>query len=122
MKTVVLLLPTVFLVVYSQIVVKWRTSQAAAASSGFAGFEQAILFVLKDPWVLSAYVAALSGSILWLIAVAKLPLSVAFPLYQGMVCVGVIVAGRFLFGEELQPMGVLGVVLILIGLTLTTLK
>jgi multidrug transporter EmrE-like cation transporter len=72
--------------------------------------------VLSVPFVLglSCYGA---GFALWYLMLTSLPLSVAFPLAAGALIVGSQLVGHFLLGETLAARHLLGVLLIVIGIT-----
>jgi hypothetical protein len=58
-------------VAYSQVIVKWRvTGLPGSHHTGLLKY----LDCLPDPFILSAYAAGQIGSLVWLNAVAKLPL------------------------------------------------
>ena len=118
MDVLLRILPTVALVAYSQIVVKWRVETVhEAASETSAGFYRYIAYLL-DPFILSAYLAALVGSFFWLYTVSKLPLAQAFPIYQGLIFVAVVAGSAGLLHEPLTTPKLVGAGLILAGVAI----
>ena len=77
-------LPVVVLVVYSQLVVKWRVVTLSGIANIHGNISDRIIGYLSDPYIVSAYLAALLGSFVWLFILARLPLAIAFPVYQGL--------------------------------------
>jgi multidrug transporter EmrE-like cation transporter len=117
MNLLVKVLPVALLVTYGQLMVKWRMQQNAAFPQDAKVFEKLVVY-LGDPLILSAYLAALIGSFAWLFVVSRLPLALAFPIYQGMTFAFVIVGSRLTLGEQLTPIKLVSVILILAGLAL----
>ncbi|WP_144144814.1 hypothetical protein [Paraburkholderia sp. BCC1884] len=113
-------LPTVLLVAYSQIVVKWRVGiLATTIDLQRTGVTRYIAYLL-DPFVLSAYVAGLLGSFVWLFTVSKLPLALAFPVYQGLTFFLVVIASAMIFNEPMTSAKVIGIAMILGGVIVGT--
>ena len=112
------ILPIAFLVAYSQIIVKMRTSKL-----NYDFFQQEVLWIkiwtyLNDPWILSGYVAALLASIIWLFVVTKMPLVVAFPIYIGVTFVLVILGGYLLLNESLSTARIIAAIMIIAGIAI----
>ena len=78
MNAYLLILPAALLVAYSQLIVKWRTTSHGFSSEVGAGMVSYLVKFFSDPMILSAYAAALMGSVVWLFIVAKLPLTFFF--------------------------------------------
>lgn len=107
--------PTVLLVVYSQLVIKWRIP--SLGSLPVDGIDKAI-FLLKalfDPYIASGFIAAFLGSLTWLAAISKIPLSVGFPAYYGLTFAFVILGSAWLLNEQVTSLKLIGVGLILLG-------
>jgi multidrug transporter EmrE-like cation transporter len=116
MRNYLLIIPIAFLVAYSQIIVKWRSGAEEKIAS--ASFLQQLLKFLSDPFVLSAYAAALLASFAWLYVVTKLPLTVAFPVYIGITFAMVVLGGWFFLSETLTTTKLVAVALIFCGVVL----
>jgi multidrug transporter EmrE-like cation transporter len=71
---------------------------------------------LADPYILSAYVAALASSITWMFVLENYPISLAFPLHIGLTVMAVVIGGICLFGEPVTPSRILAIVLIVAGI------
>ena len=118
MRILLEVLPPVLLVVYGQLIIKWRV-QLMAASASFTEDKLArMLAYLSDPYIVSAYLAALASSIAWIFVLERHPLTLAFPLYIGLIVLMVIVAGVAMFDEQMTASRVAAVVLILAGVSL----
>jgi multidrug transporter EmrE-like cation transporter len=118
MSILIRVLPIVPLVVYSQLIIKYRVSnpnvQLAIAHDGVSKY----IAYIFDPYILSAYIAGLAGSLIWLFTVTKLPLAQAFPIYQGLTFLFVVLGSATLLGEPLNFAKVLGAALIVAGVTI----
>jgi multidrug transporter EmrE-like cation transporter len=118
MSILIRVLPIALLVAYSQLVIKYRVNnpdmQLALTHHGFYKY---IAYVL-DPYVMSAYIAGLAGSLIWLFTVARLPLAQAFPIYQGLTFLLVVLGSATLLDEPLNFAKLLGAALILAGVTI----
>jgi len=115
MKLVLSILPTMFLVVLGQLVIKWRVNLlSAVAPPASAPWERLGLY-LSDPYILGAYVAALASSVTWMFVVERYAVSLAFPLYIGLTVMSVVLGGIYFFGEPATPWRILAIVLILAG-------
>lgn len=115
MKMILTMLPTVLLVVYSQLVMKWRLTMLAATADKASGEFGRLGSYLLDPYVLSSFGAALVGSIVWMFVVERYPISVAFPIYVGLTVGAVVAAGILMFGEAVTLARLAAIVLILAG-------
>ncbi|MFM0029594.1 hypothetical protein PQR70_25455 [Paraburkholderia madseniana] len=115
MRIFLSVLPTVLLVAYSQIIVKWRVVSLQVAADRYGSGIHKYIFYLFDPFVISAYVAGLVGSFAWLFAISKLPLALAFPIYQGLTFAVVVMASTLVLGEPMSSSKIIGICMILGG-------
>lgn len=117
MKTFLYTIAVALLVAYSQLVVKWRIqvgldSETATNTLGkFIGY-------FSDPYILSAYVAALLSSFIWLVVIQRIPLSTGFPVYIGSTFLLIIFGSWMILGEAISPVKLLAGALILAGIIL----
>jgi multidrug transporter EmrE-like cation transporter len=116
MKTYLLILPVALLVVYSQLVMKWRAGVVMPPAD--VGLWRQLLTYLSDPLIVSAYIAALLGSFAWLYVVTKLSLTVAFPVYIGITFAFVMLGGWYFLAESMPPVKMFAVLLIFAGIVL----
>ena len=111
-------LPIALLVAYSQIVIKWRMLGAEAAEIQNLHLSARMLKYLSDPVIVSAYVAALLASFVWLYVITKLPLVVAFPVYIGVTFALVVIGGWFFLSESITLLRLVSILLILAGIVI----
>lgn len=104
---------TILLTVYGQLVLKWQAS--LLASHGDPGGPHFVLRMLLSPWVITGLAAAFAASICWMLAVARLELSRAYP-FMALNFVIVAIAAAPLFGETYTLPKFIGLVFIVIGL------
>ena len=119
MKILFSTFPVALLVAYSQIIVKWRMNNRGGLDvpDPEAWLDRLVIYIF-DPYIISAYAAALLGSFAWLFVIARLPLAVAFPIYQGLIFFMVVVGSSTLLGESMTPTKLLAISLILAGVVL----
>lgn len=116
MKLVLAILPTMLLVVYGQLIIKWRVGALAEAAAPAAGALSRLASYLSDPYILSAYLAALASSMTWMFVIESHPVSLAFPVHIGLTVMAVVAGGIYLFGEPLTAPRILAVCLIVAGI------
>jgi multidrug transporter EmrE-like cation transporter len=118
MRLLLALIPTVTLVVISQLVTKWRVVFLFDSFQNPLGRLERLFVYLKDPYILISYLAALCASVSWMFVVERYALSIAFPLYIGITVLSVVITGKILFGEQLTYLQVIAILLIIIGVAL----
>jgi len=110
-----LVLATVLLTVYGQIVIKWQVVKAGNLPDAI---DMKVLFLLKlllNPWILTALAAAFLASMTWMAAMTKLPLSHGYPL-TSLSFILIMISGYILFDEAITPLKIAGMVFIVIGI------
>jgi multidrug transporter EmrE-like cation transporter len=118
MRLLLYLLPTITLVVYGQLVVKWRVAHLGARMLEAQDMPARLMVYLSDPLILSAYVAVFASSVTWMFVIEKYPLSLAFPIHIGLTVFAVLLGGMLLFGEEVTAQRVVAILLILAGVAI----
>ena len=111
---------TIFFTVYGQIVLKWRINDIGALPTG--GFGDKFIFLLKilfDPWVFSGFFAAFVASFFWMAAMTKFDISYAYP-FMSLAFVLVFLLSVVLFNEAVTWQKVLGLLLIVAGIIVTS--
>jgi len=106
---------TIFLTVYSQIVIKWQVVAAGAFPVGLADRLWFLAKLLINPWVISALAAGLLAVVSWMAAMTKLELSHAYP-FMSLAFVLVLVLSALVFHEPVNTWKVAGLVLITVGI------
>jgi drug/metabolite transporter (DMT)-like permease len=105
---------TVLMTVLGQLLLRWRVSGMGREPQGLTLLALAHKFL--DPWVIGAIGCAFAAMFLWMGALARLPLSHAYPL-TSMSYILVLVLAHLLFGESIGGWRVAGMLCIVIGIT-----
>lgn len=115
----VMVLLTVLLTVYGQLVLKWRVIAAGLPPDDGPGKLKFYLVLLGNPWVLSAFAAAFAAALCWMTAMMKLDINKAYPFMAlNFILVGLLAVP--LFGESMTWPKIGGLVLVVAGLVLTS--
>ncbi|HZS65765.1 MAG TPA: SMR family transporter [Burkholderiales bacterium] len=118
MRLILAILPTMLLVVFGQLLMKWRLGVLSPAAHSASGPLDRLALYLTDPYVLGAYVAAFASSITWMFVLESHPVSLAFPLHIGLTVMAVVLGGIYLFGEPLSAWRIFAVCLIVAGIAI----
>ena len=113
---------TVVLAVYSQLVMKWRISGRFAGMTIPSGIWPkiiALITVLFDPFVFSGLMATFISGLCWMATMSKLEISYAYP-FTSLGFVAVVLLSAPLFGESLNAWRIVGVAIIVIGVTVAS--
>lgn len=113
----VYILCTILLTVYGQLIIKWQVLKAGAFPENSADKIGFLLNLLLNPWVISAFSAALLASVTWMAAMTKLQLSHAYP-FMGLTFVLVIAFSGVLFHEPITTPKIIGIGLVILGLAI----
>ena len=114
-----LVLITVLLTVYAQIVVKWQVLEAGEFPLALQDRMLFLLTLLVNPWIVSVYVATLCAGLAWMAAMTKLELSYAYP-FMSLSFVLVLLLSAFFFNEPLTWQKSAGVAFIVFGLAISS--
>lgn len=109
------ILCTILLTVYGQLIIKWQVIKAGVFPESGAEKIVFLLQLLLNPWVISAFFAALLASVTWMAAMTKLQLSHAYP-FMSLAFVLVLIFSGILFHEPISSPKIVGTVLVIIGL------
>jgi multidrug transporter EmrE-like cation transporter len=120
MKLLLAALPSILLTSYSQLVIRWRVSTLAATSLQSTSFTERTFVYLLDPLVISGYAVALLSSIAWFSVAEKYPISMAFPVYVGVLFSIVTIGGALLLKEAITIQHLAGVALIFVGVVVVS--
>ena len=110
-----MVLCTVLLTTYGQLVLKWQVNAPPPPWLEFASRLPGLAQLLLRPWVLSAFVAAFAASLCWMLALSRLELSQAYP-FMALNFLLVCTLAVPLFGEVLNTAKLVGLGLVVIGL------
>jgi multidrug transporter EmrE-like cation transporter len=106
------------LTVYAQVMMKWRAISHTGQGPGRR--IDYLIAMYSDARVLSVFVCAALTSVLWSLAIQRIPLTVAYP-FMALSFVLVPLASVMLFRESLSMPQIVGIVLIVLGVALSTL-
>ena len=111
-----MVLMTVLLTTYGQLVLKWQVSLPYRAPAFAWARDWPPLFaLLLRPWVLSAFLAAFAASLCWMLAISRLELSRAYP-FMALNFLLVCTLAVPLFGETLSFAKIAGLFFVIVGL------
>jgi multidrug transporter EmrE-like cation transporter len=108
---------TILLTVYGQLVIKWQVLRAGPFPESGTEKLMFLLQLLANPWVISAFIAALVASVSWMAAMTRLPLSHAYP-FMSLGFVLILIFSAVLFGEPLTLPKIAGITLVFAGLAI----
>ena len=106
------LLAYIVFTVASQLIMRWRVGGAGALGADRIGF---VLGLLMMPWVWVAFACTFLAGVMWMLTLARLDLTYAFP-FTGITFLIVLLAGAFVFGEEVSIGRIAGTLLVVAGL------
>lgn len=106
---------TIILTVYGQIVIKWQVLNAGDLPSNVTDKVWFLVYLLLNPWVISAFLAAFLASVSWMAAMTKLQLSHAYPFVSLSFVLVLTFSGIFLHEAVTVPK-VIGMLLIVLGI------
>ncbi|MEP7288188.1 MAG: EamA family transporter [Chloroflexota bacterium] len=110
------ILGMILLTVYGQMIIKWRVSTLGAMPDGFNEKVVYLLSFIFNPWIISSYAAAFVASLFWMGTVRQLPLSYAYP-FTSLSFVLVLFLSAVIFHESITVPKIIGVILIIMGIT-----
>lgn len=114
-----MVLLTVLLTVYGQLVLKWRVLVAGLPPADPADKLRFYIHLLLDPWIISTFAAVFLAALAWMTAMMKLPISRAYPFMAlNFILVGFLAVP--LFGENMSWPKLGGLALVVAGLLLTS--
>lgn len=120
MKVYLYVLITIILVIYGQIAVKQGVGAllASGISVKTSGLPVFIIKALLNPWVLSGFVSAFLGALVWLLVLQHLELSRAYP-FVAMIFVLMPFACWIALGEGISPGKIIGSGIIALGIVVS---
>lgn len=118
MKLLISIIPAVLLIVYSQLITKWRATALSTIVNDTYNLFDRIQIYIKDPYIITSYLAALLASVMWIFVVEKYDVSIAFPLYVGLSVLFVSLGGFVFFSETFSLIKTFSISLIILGVAL----
>jgi len=119
MRSVLLIFAVLAFTVYGQLVIKARVA-VHTGQTGALGKLHYLVLMFSDAWVLSALAAALAAAVFWMLAIQRLDIGYAYP-FIALSFVLVPLGATALFGEPLPATQLLGIALIITGVTVSAL-
>lgn len=121
-RTILYVVPTVLLVTYSQVVLKWRIAMFGEIPIDKCDKLMFLVRVMLDPFIASGVAAALIAALTWIAAISKIPLNVGFPIYYGLTFALVITCSTWFLNEPMTNLRLIGIVLILAGVIIGSVR
>ncbi len=106
---------TILFTVYSQLIMRWRVTEAGALPADMVDKVHYIVALLLNPWVISGIVATFLAGISWMLAMTKFEISYAYP-FVSLNYLLVLAAGFLLFQESLSITKLAGSALVILGI------
>lgn len=78
--------------------------------------------IICQPYVILGLFMSGIGVLSWMYVLSQFPLSAALPILGGMAYIFLFVASKVFLGEETNPINFLGILAIILGLYLVTIK
>lgn len=119
MRPILLVFAVLALTAYGQLVIKARVA-VYTSKAGVAGKLNYLALMFTDVWVLSGLAAAVAAAVFWMLAIRRLEIGYAYP-FMALSFVVVPVGATALFGEPLPVARLLGMALIVAGVTVSAL-
>jgi multidrug transporter EmrE-like cation transporter len=120
MRSPILLFAVLALTVYGQLVIKARALAHAPEFAAASTKLPYLIAMLIDIRVLSGFGAAFLAGLCWMLAIEQLELGLAYP-FMALSFVLVPIGSTVLFGDSLSPIRLLGLGLIVAGVTVSAL-
>ena len=106
---------TVSFTVFGQLIIKWRVSQFGALPGETEGKIYFLLQCLIDPFILLGFVSAFFAALMWILAMAKMNISEAYPVVTALLTLLTSMGGVFILSEPLSGQKVMGIALVCLG-------
>ena len=114
MAVLVYILPSVFLGVIGQLLLKRGMLVMGPLSLSGGNVGSLVWSIFTNPWVIAGLALYVSGTLFWLIALSRAELSFVYP-FATLSMALIIVSSHFIFGETISGLRLLGIVTIVVG-------
>lgn len=101
--------------VLGQLLIKWQAAHAGSFPASWPERTYFLFNLMLDPWVVAGLLSAVVAACAWILAMTKLPISVAYPI-MSLTYPLILISGRYLFGETITQWRMIGMCLILLGI------
>ena len=109
---------TIVCTVYGQLILKWRIGKYGELPDAFL---EKLIFLFKllfDPFIFSGLAVAMLASFFWMAAMTKFDVSYAYPFITAGLTLLTVILAILLLGESFTLPKVVGVLLIVIGVSI----
>lgn len=113
----ILIISAVSLNVIGQLLMKWQINSKNIFTDNF-GIWDVINFLIQ-PWVIVSFLSVFGGAILWMFALSKVDLSIAYP-FMGLSFLLIMVCTFLAFNEPITANKVIGNIVIVVGVIIAT--
>jgi multidrug transporter EmrE-like cation transporter len=110
---------TILFTVYGQLVIKWQIGEAGALPADMLAKVGFLVRLLFTPWILSGFAAAFLAALCWMAAMTRFDLSHAYP-FMSLAFALILVSSAVLFQEPLTWPKVLGLLMIMVGIVISS--
>ncbi|HEU5398680.1 MAG TPA: hypothetical protein VFV77_05335 [Gammaproteobacteria bacterium] len=107
--------------VLGQLLIKWQAMGAGSLPSAWPAKLSFFFNLVLNPWIIAGLASAVIAAFAWILAMTRLPISVAYPM-MSLTYPLVMGLSWVLLGETLSLWRVVGAAFILAGVTLLGLK
>lgn len=107
--------------VLGQLLIKWQAMNAGSFPASWPARASFFLNLVFNPWIMAGLFSAVIAAFAWILAMTKLPISVAYPM-MSLTYPLVMGLSWILLGETLSLWRVAGAAFILAGVALLGLK
>ena len=116
---VVLIIFTLFFTISGQLLIKRGMNVVGVGPSGFGDFTLHLIKAVTNPFIFGGFLCATLAAFSWMSAVSRCELSFAYP-FMGLAIVLTMALSSFFFGDKVSANQWLGVVLVVIGIWVTS--
>jgi drug/metabolite transporter (DMT)-like permease len=116
-STFALLVIAMCLTVTGELLLKNGMNQHGELNVSAATFLSTAVRIFTNPFILGGFALVFSGALFWLAVISRWPLSLAYPLLSISYILGIIASALFL-KEQVSLLQVLGVLVIVVGVSM----
>ncbi|MBU0744973.1 MAG: EamA family transporter [Gammaproteobacteria bacterium] len=112
-----LIILTVILNTYAQISLKAGMMQIGVFSFTWENLLPITTKVMLSPWIISGVLVYAGSVFVWLMVLSRTPVSIAYPI-SSLGYIATAIAAYYLWSEDLTPLRIAGILIILLGVYL----
>ena len=111
-----LLLGCIILAPTGNLLLKWGMSESGSIAEAQRGIVQYYASVFTKPQILVGAVIYLCSALMWMAVLSMMDISAVYPIFISAAFLIVTVAAAVLFGEHINAVRILGIVIVIVGL------